>query len=338
MATYREIKGFTIQSLSSDPAADANTEGQVWYNTTSNTLKGITTVTGAGAWAAGGALSGGDKRNATGIGGQTAALCVMGTPSGGYPAVDTSVETYDGSTWTAAPSANTARTNMGSNAIGSQAAGQVMGGYTPGPTLNVISEQFNGTAWAEVGDLNTGRWSGAGGGTITAGFYVGGRPGTFNNSEIYNGLAWTAVNTLQDGRGYLSGGGPTTAGLVFGGGTPETTLGKQTESWNGTSWSEVSDLNTARMYAAGICGTAAQTSSLYVGGQTPSTIGSVEQWNGTSWTEVADLTTARTQLTGNSAASTTAGLVVGGNSPASDATEEWTVASPSIAVKTFTSS
>ena len=39
MATYRGIKGFTIQSLSSDPAADANTEGQVWYRTDTYVLK-----------------------------------------------------------------------------------------------------------------------------------------------------------------------------------------------------------------------------------------------------------------------------------------------------------
>ena len=318
MSTYKSIKGYNVQSVASDPSPV--TEGQIWYDTATEDLKFSGLV---GAWSAGGALSGGVKRNATGIGGQTAALCVMGTPAGGYPAVDTSVESYDGATWTAAPSANTPRTNMGSNAIGTQTAGQVMGGYSPGPTLNVVSEQFNGTSWTEVGDLTTGRWSGAGGGTITAGFFTGGRPGSFNNTEIYNGLAWTAVATLTDGRGYLSGGGPTTAGLVFGGGPPEATLGIQTESWNGAAWTEVGDLNTGRMYGAGICGPAAQSSSIYAGGQTPSVVDVVEQYDGTTWTEVADLSAPRNQLTGNSAASTTAGLVVAGYV---DVTEEWTVA------------
>lgn len=324
MATYKSIKGYKVQSLASDPSPV--TEGQIWYDTATEDLKfsGL-----AGAWSAGGLLSGGDKRNASGIGSQTAALAVMGTPAGGYPAVDTSVETYDGTTWTAAPSCIAARTNMGSNMIGTQTAGQVMGGYTPGPTLNVVSEQFNGTAWSEVGDLTTGRWSGAGGGTITAGFYAGGRPGAYANTEIYNGTAWTEVADLTTARGYLSGGGPTTAGLVFGGGPPNKA---ETESWNGAAWTEVADLNTARMYGAGICGTAAQTSSIYAGGQTPTVVGVVEQWDGTSWTEVTALTTARTQLTGNSAASTTAGLVVGGYS---DDTEEWTVA---VSTQTVTAS
>ena len=69
------------------------------------------------------------------------------------------------------------------------------------------------------------------------------------------------------------------------------------------------------------------------GGQEPAITGKTEQWNGTSWTEVADLGTARTQQTGNSAATTTAGLIAGGSPPTTDATEEWTVAE---AAKTVT--
>ena len=39
MATYKEIYGQEIKSLSSDPSATAATEGQIWYNTTSGTFK-----------------------------------------------------------------------------------------------------------------------------------------------------------------------------------------------------------------------------------------------------------------------------------------------------------
>ena len=49
MATYKKEKGFTIQSLTSDPSPLL--EGQVWYNTTSTTLKGSINVLGVGAWA-----------------------------------------------------------------------------------------------------------------------------------------------------------------------------------------------------------------------------------------------------------------------------------------------
>ena len=36
MADYKGIKGFKVQSLASDPSAPV---GQVWYNSTSATLK-----------------------------------------------------------------------------------------------------------------------------------------------------------------------------------------------------------------------------------------------------------------------------------------------------------
>jgi hypothetical protein len=54
MSEYKGIKGFSIQSLSADPA-DPNI-GQVWYNSTSGSWK-VTSVTTAGAWATGGNLN-----------------------------------------------------------------------------------------------------------------------------------------------------------------------------------------------------------------------------------------------------------------------------------------
>jgi len=38
MATYITLKGHTIQSIAGDPSNPV--EGQVWYNTTTTTLKG----------------------------------------------------------------------------------------------------------------------------------------------------------------------------------------------------------------------------------------------------------------------------------------------------------
>ena len=38
MATYITVKGITIQTIAGDPANPV--EGQVWYNSTSTTLKG----------------------------------------------------------------------------------------------------------------------------------------------------------------------------------------------------------------------------------------------------------------------------------------------------------
>jgi len=44
MATYKEIKGFTVKSLATDPANPL--EGQMWYNSTSGTLKVYTKRSG----------------------------------------------------------------------------------------------------------------------------------------------------------------------------------------------------------------------------------------------------------------------------------------------------
>ena len=322
MATYKSIKGYKVQSLGSDPSPV--TEGQIWYDTAANALKfsGL-----AGAWASGGNLPVA-RRNEGGIGSQTAALAVMGTPPGSYPQVTTNAETYDGTNWTAAPSTTTKRTNMGGTQIGTQTAGQVQGGYTPGPTGNTVTEQFNGTSWSEMNNLNSGRWSGTGGGIITAGFYAGGTPSGPANTgvtEIFDGTNWTEVGDMNTARRYLAGGGTTTAGLVFAGGPPPSAYAV-TEAWNGTAWTEVGDLNTARMYGAGIVGSSAQTSALLCGGQTPAVVGLTEEYDGTSWSEQADLGTPRTQQAGNSAASTTAGLIAGGSPPYTNVCEEWTKA------------
>jgi hypothetical protein len=56
MADYKNIKGFNIQYLDSDPPNPI--EGQMWFNSTTQTLKGAE-VGGvpAGTWASGGNLN-----------------------------------------------------------------------------------------------------------------------------------------------------------------------------------------------------------------------------------------------------------------------------------------
>jgi hypothetical protein len=67
MSEYKGIKGFSIQSLSADPA-DPNI-GQVWYNSTSGSWK-VTSVTTAGSWATGGNMNY-SKTSLAGAGTQT---------------------------------------------------------------------------------------------------------------------------------------------------------------------------------------------------------------------------------------------------------------------------
>ena len=39
MAGYKELQGYLVESLASDPSASADTEGQLWYNSASNVWK-----------------------------------------------------------------------------------------------------------------------------------------------------------------------------------------------------------------------------------------------------------------------------------------------------------
>jgi hypothetical protein len=48
MATYKGIKGFSIQNLSADPSNLI--EGEMWYNSTSNVWK-VEELTASGTWA-----------------------------------------------------------------------------------------------------------------------------------------------------------------------------------------------------------------------------------------------------------------------------------------------
>jgi hypothetical protein len=111
MADYINIYGQDILAVASDPANP--TLGQIWYNTTSNTLKGGNLNQGCKElklllleevlgeydgtnWTAGGTMSTA-RGGLSGAGIQTAALAF-----GGFITAATgATEEYDGSTWTA---------------------------------------------------------------------------------------------------------------------------------------------------------------------------------------------------------------------------------------------
>jgi hypothetical protein len=76
MAEYINIKGQNIEVVASDPANP--TLGQIWYNSTSNTLKGLGVST-VGSWATGNNMNTARSQLA-GAGTQTAALAFGGTP------------------------------------------------------------------------------------------------------------------------------------------------------------------------------------------------------------------------------------------------------------------
>ena len=93
MAEYIGIKGSDIPAVASDPSNPIL--GQVWYNTTSNTLKGYATSAPAGAWtSANGTIL--KRSNYGGTGTQQAALAYLG--EGPYASKNITEEN-NGSSW-----------------------------------------------------------------------------------------------------------------------------------------------------------------------------------------------------------------------------------------------
>ena len=204
MATYSGIKGFTIQSLASDPKL---------------------TIPDAGVWATGGAIPA-TKYAQGSAGTQTANLQFGGatTPPANGNQVNTSFS-YDGTSWTATPTMGTTRFAMGSLGASNTAALAAAGSASPGSASKAETEQYNGTAWTEHGNVLTARGEGLGGaGIITAGLIFGGydRPGGSNvtKTESWNGTSWTEVSDLNTARQGLGGCGITTAAQAT------------TEEWN----------------------------------------------------------------------------------------------------------
>jgi len=299
VATYYDIFGQKVEYLSSDPSPVA--EGQVWYNSASNTAK-VRTYNAAGTWASSPSLNTGLQSG--GAAGTTTAALAFG--SSGGPAYRAS-ESYNGSSWTATnamsqdgdyangfgtqtaavaggdggpvganstslfngtcwtagnPATQYAYASVG---LGIQTAGMLAGAYDGAAhgTANYV-QLYDGTNWSNSpNDLNTARYNPLGSaGTQTAAIVFGGNPGNLTSTEEYNGGAWTSVNGLSTGSSAGSGGGTQASALAFGGGGgPEAV----TQLWDGTCWSaNPNAMPTAKTEMNNVMGTA--TANLSIGG------------------------------------------------------------------------
>ena len=165
MTTYKEIKGTQIEVLESDPSNPV--EGQVWYNSTSNVLKGAAATT-AGAWSSGGNLNTG-RRQMAGAGTATSSIVAGGYAPGGQTAA---TESWNGSNWTEVNDLNQERYNFqGSGASNTSAL--VFGGQLPASSAT-LTELWNGTTFTEQNDRNTGVVGPASAGTATSALGFGG--------------------------------------------------------------------------------------------------------------------------------------------------------------------
>ena len=168
MATYKEIKGVTLQTLDEDP------------------------VVNAGSWASGGDMNTARSAKQSSGTGSDNAIVAGGYLATASPARQTACEVYNGTAWTEVAEANTAR--MFGQGGGTSTAAIISGGDTTAtPPYQGITETWNGSAWTEVNDMNTGRVGHFLTGVTTAAIVGGAYPAS-TSVESWNGSSWTEAS------------------------------------------------------------------------------------------------------------------------------------------------
>jgi hypothetical protein len=153
-----------ISILGSDPTL---TEGLLWYNSSSNTLKVARTIS---AWSTENSLLSSVKALG-GAGTVDAGLSFGGTTSHDPTVRTTETEEFDGTSWSVTGVGNLTTASAWGAAFGTQTAAVYAGGQGAD---NDRTEEYNGTTWTTGGNLQEGQNDTAGFGTLTAGVRFGG--------------------------------------------------------------------------------------------------------------------------------------------------------------------
>ena len=319
MATYKNINGTNIPIRASDPSNPLI--GEMWYNSTSNSLKGQINVASA-SWATGTNYPTA-VRDATGFGTSTAAI-IMG---GNAPPTTSAANTYDGSSWTSTTAVPAAVS--GADSAGPQTAGLFVGG-----TDTTANYDWNGSSWSANPTLPVGRSGHAviGGAAVqTAALAISGEGGT--NAGIttssWNGSTWTAGAAIPSWSQGTSGGGTPADAFVQG----HTATGTGTKNYDGSTWTAGNAANNGHNY--GGAGGPATNGITFGGVQTPNPgvrTAQAETYDGTCWTTSASMSVGRSNAHGKATLNgATSSLCSTGNaapSPFSNATEDFTGAGP----------
>jgi len=208
--------------------------------------------------------------------------------SGGYNGSSTisAAEEYNrssnkvtGAAWVSGANMNTGRGTGGD--CGTYLAGLVFGGNPySAPYTSDTTEEYDGTAWSESGDLASATSDASGAGTQTAALCFARSSSPTSLTQTYDGSTWTSVPATLPSISQSRGIGTQTAALVCGNGT-------ESYEYDGSSWTASGDLNNNRS-AQKPGGWGLQTAAVLGGGyfSPPATIlSNTETYNGTSWTE-----------------------------------------------------
>jgi len=315
MADYININGNNIPIRASDPSNPIT--GEVWYNSTTNALKGQ--GFSAGSWSTGGSVP--TATNFIGsFGSQTAALAFNGEiPGAGGNQTQQSLS-YDGTSWTATnPTGGLTTSGQGARGAGTTGSGISSsyqgGGGTPAAYTDV--KEWDGTSWT-AGTSHNNRQSNAmmaAAGSQTSTSIFGGTsesdPSPRALTEEWDGATWTNGGNLNTARGSSGGSGTLTSSICVGSDSSPFAL---VEEYNGTAWT------TATAYPS-----APDANSRCTGVTQDATLawhrGTAATYNGTSWTAVGTLSTPR--ISAGAAGSFTAGLCIAGGPPNTAVVEEF---------------
>ena len=303
MSEYKGIKGFRVQTRTTDPTPYAEALANNPYG---------------GAWGSGGNLNRTSRQFAS-FGTLTAGLVAGGAP--GTVTSATEVEEYDGTSWSEVNDMPSGSFAIGASRNAPQTSGIVFGGVNAANSgVRAEADSYDGTNWTEVSEMNTGRkqLGGSGASSTSALAFGGGYPGVNGSDlvETWDGSSWAEVNELNTGRSNMGCFGTATA-AISAAGTDSVT--EAVEQWNGSSWTEIAELNTERARTGG-AGTT--TDGLIITGGPPN-VANTEAWNGSAWTEVNDVGTARHEA--GSGGTGSASWIAGGYSTTTvNSTEEWT--------------
>jgi len=287
MATYKGIKGFSIQNLSADPSDPV--EGQFWYNSTSNVWK-VEESTTAGTWASGPSLNS-DHSYSQGIGATTS----DGQLAGGAPYGSTANELWDGSTWTTSTNFPANYRTWGGSTQGSSTASFYVGGLLNTNTPSNQTTNWDGSTWTSSGNYPLNAWDIRAAGTQTAGLAVGGIdesvPGVTNVTNLYNGSTWTSTSNWPISKRNLTAFGTQTAALA---GTGENPRVDTFASFNGSTWASEANYPTILQ---GSTGSGVESAGIVAAGYgATANIADCNTYDGTAWTAQGSLSTARASL------------------------------------------
>jgi hypothetical protein len=170
MAKYSDIKGFTVQTLSTDTIANAAAGGTWASSPSANQARAYLQGFGAS---------------------YTAAGAVGGANPGNGPRAET--ELWNGSSWTEVNDMPAGMQDLAS--AGTTTAAFAAGGLQPHPTATATNYEWDGTNWTGGGSLNLARYDLAGAGTLTAGMVAGGQTVSPSAARAdYRNLQWLKLD------------------------------------------------------------------------------------------------------------------------------------------------